>query len=99
MRNRRDFDPRDFEDHYQRRYANTGQPYGYFEPGYRYGFDIAHDERYHGYSWHQVQAELRKDWGRRYPGRAFAEMSDAIYTGWQLSRGEGPSSPTDGDPV
>jgi hypothetical protein len=98
MYNRRDFDPGDFEDHYQRRYANTGRHYEYFEPGYRYGFDIAYDERYRSYSWHQVLAEVRKDWGRRYPGLSFQEMSDAIYSGWQLARGEKPDQPGGGAP-
>jgi hypothetical protein len=47
---------------WEQRYGTTGDSWDRHELLYRYGWERAHDPRYHGRSWSEVEPELRRDW-------------------------------------
>lgn len=63
-----EYDP-SFRRHYETSMSGTGYTYDQYQPAYRYGYDLARDERYRGYSdWDQVEPEARRYWDERNPG-------------------------------
>lgn len=54
---------------WQDRYGSSGDRWEDFEPGYRYGHEMADDPRYRGREWADIEPELRQnygDWSRGY---------------------------------
>ncbi len=82
------FDDSDFRSDFQNRYAATGASYETYQPAYRYGYDMASDPRYQGRSFEEVEPDLRKDYGRRYPNSAWENTKDAIRSGWNKVTGK-----------
>ncbi|MBA2447738.1 MAG: YsnF/AvaK domain-containing protein [Chloroflexi bacterium] len=57
-----------FRQAWERRHGGSGRHWGEAEPGYRYGYEMSRDPRYHGRAWDEVEPELRADhagWARR----------------------------------
>lgn len=82
------FDDSDFRADFQNRYAFTGASYDTYQPAYRYGYDMASDPRYQGRSFDEVEPDLRKDYGRRYPNSAWENTKEAIRSGWNKVTGK-----------
>ena len=55
------FAPR-FQQHYNSAFANRGRDYSYYEPAYRFGYDLARNPRYRDYDWNRVEPEARRQW-------------------------------------
>ncbi|HEY7211165.1 MAG TPA: DUF2382 domain-containing protein [Bryobacteraceae bacterium] len=80
----------DIDTEYRRHFAVT-YPAGDYEdyaPAYRYGADIANDERYRGREYNEIEPELRQDYGRRYPESAWERVKDAVRYGWDKVTGK-----------
>jgi hypothetical protein len=88
MENRREFSDDQFQAHFSRRYGMTGRPYEFYQAGYQYGWEMAHDEGLEGRSWSLSEGYLRRDWSKRYPHRSWDDLRDAIREGWRSVRGE-----------
>jgi uncharacterized protein (TIGR02271 family) len=82
------FDDTDFRADFQKRYAASGASYDTYLPAYRYGYEMASDQRYKGRSFNEVESDLRSDYGRRYPQSAWEKMKDAISYGWNKVTGK-----------
>lgn len=83
-----EFEP-GFREHYQTRYGTSGREYDWYGPGYRYGYDLAMDERWDEYdTWDEVEADARRGWERteNAAGRAWDDLKDAIRRGWEEVR-------------
>jgi len=52
------------------------------EPGYQFGYEMAHDPRFHGRLWEDVEPELRTEW-ITWSGRSGAMSDD---TSWDRAR-------------
>lgn len=76
----------DFRTDYQTRYANRGQSYDYYAPGYRFGSTYANDQRYRDRDWNIVESDLRRDWESRGHGK-WEDFKDSIRYGWDRVRG------------
>jgi hypothetical protein len=75
-----------FREHYQSQYATTGRDYDWYGPGYRYGYDLAMDDRWDEYdSWDELEVEARREWesNQSAAGRAWDDFKDAIRRGWE----------------
>lgn len=74
-----DFDPEspDYRNHYNASLANTGYPYDYYVPAYRYGYGMASNARYQNSTWNVVETDARQDWEREHPG-TWERFRDAI---------------------
>ena len=81
-------DDTDFRSDFQSRYAASGGSYETYLPAYRYGYEMASDPRYTGRSFDEVETDLRKDYGQRYPDSTWERMKDAIRYGWNRVTGK-----------
>lgn len=71
--------------HYNQYFGSTGHDYNYYQPGYRYGYDIANDARYNGRDWDLIETDVRRDWEATGRG-AWEEFKDSIRHGWNEVR-------------
>jgi uncharacterized protein (TIGR02271 family) len=77
----------DFQRHYNQAFANRGHQFNYYEPGYRYGYDLAATDRYRNRSWDEIAPEIRMDWERQHPQSAWDDFKDAVRHGWESVTG------------
>lgn len=82
---RRDFTDyaSDFRNDYNSYYANRGRDYSYYEPGYRYGYDLANNPDYRGRNWSEIEPEVRRDWQRAHPNDAWDDFKDSVRRAWE----------------
>jgi len=84
-----------FRQKWQSRYGTSGGRFEDYEPGYRYGYEMARDPRYQGRDWSQIEPDLRRDygsWGQRY-GYSSTEndwdrYKDSVHDAWDEGRGQ-----------
>ena len=70
-----------FRSHYNATYGTKGYSYGYYEPAYRYGYDLATSERYGRRDWGEVEIEARDLWEDRNEG-TWDRFKDAVEHAW-----------------
>lgn len=76
------FDP-DFQSHYTTTYANRGHNYDYYRPAYYYGYWLAGDERYRGWTWDKIEPEARREWVSRGDlQETWEDFKDAVQHAW-----------------
>ncbi len=75
-----------FEKHYKSHYASTGSSFADYTPAYRYGYNLANDDRYQG-DWTAVEPEARKHWEQTNKG-TWDEFKDSIRHGWESITGQ-----------
>jgi len=71
-----------FRTHYNDTYRTAGRDYTYYEPAYRYGYDLAYDERYMDRDWNEIEPETRREWEREHPGSLWDDVKDAVENAW-----------------
>lgn len=76
----------DFRKHYQSSYANSGLDYNSYGPVYRYGYNLASDDRYNSSDWNTVETGARTRWEERNPG-TWDQFKDGIHYAWDRARG------------
>jgi uncharacterized protein (TIGR02271 family) len=81
----REFD-NDFRQHHRSKYGTTGRDYNTYQPAYRYGYDLANDNRYSSYDWNRLEPEARRDWERRGGQSAWDDVKDAVRHAWERVR-------------
>lgn len=62
-------------------YANT-YTYDQYEPAYRYGYDLATNERYRDRDWTDVEGDARTYWDERNPG-TWERIKDSVRHAWE----------------
>jgi stress response protein YsnF len=78
------YDP-DYRQHHSTTFLNRGA-YEDYVPAYRYGYDLAMDERYRGRMWEGLEEDFRRGWETLRPG-TWERFKDAIRYGWNTVRG------------
>ena len=68
--------------HYETSLANTGYPYDYYEPAYRFGHTMAGESRYSDRAWNEVEPEFRREWERDRPG-TWEEFKSSVQHAWE----------------
>lgn len=71
-----------FYQHYETSLANTGYPYDYYEPAYRFGHTLANEGRYTDRDWNELEPEFRSEWEREHPG-TWEEFKSSIRHAWE----------------
>jgi hypothetical protein len=63
------FDPDSqvYHEHYEHALADTGYPFDYYAPAYRYGFMLGRDARYQNRRWSEIEPDVRRNWEREHP--------------------------------
>jgi uncharacterized protein (TIGR02271 family) len=75
----------DFRQHHTSTFASSGGAYADYEPAYRYGYELAGNERYRGRDWAAVEVDARRDWESRHAG-TWEQFKGAIRYGWDKVR-------------
>ena len=75
-----------YQKHFGKHYAKSDSSYDEFTPAYRYGHNLAADERFQG-SWKSVEPEARKHWEARNEG-TWEEFKDAVHHAWGSVTGQ-----------
>jgi uncharacterized protein (TIGR02271 family) len=76
----------DFRSHYTTSLASRGHPYERWSLGYRYGYELASNQRYASRDWTAIEPEARRDWEARHQG-TWEEFKDTIRYAWDTVRG------------
>ena len=75
-----------YREHYQTTYGNSGRDYDTYGPAYRYGYNLAMDDRYDKYgTWDEMEADARRSWesGENAARGAWDDFKDAVRRGWE----------------
>jgi hypothetical protein len=77
-----------FRNHFESTFTTTDYTYEQYQPAYRYGYDLATDERFVDRGWQDIEPEARSRWDERNPGtweqfksavrHAYEEIKDAL---------------------
>jgi uncharacterized protein (TIGR02271 family) len=66
--------------------ARRDERFERYEPAYRYGSALAHDERYRAAEWHDVEPHARDAWEAQNTG-TWDHFKDAVRSAWERVRG------------
>ena len=76
----------DFRAHHRETYGSTGRDYGYYEPAYRYGYDMARDDRFRNRDFADAEADLRRGYAERHDEGLWDETKDAVRSAYDRAR-------------
>ena len=68
----------DFRTHHRETFGATGRDFGYYEPAYRYGYDMARDDRFRNRDFADAEADLRRGYAERHDESLWEETKDAV---------------------
>ena len=68
---------------WQQRAGATGGRWEDEEPGYRYGWELRNNPRYHGRQWTEIESDVQQDWTRRHPETPWARARESIRETWE----------------
>lgn len=77
----------DFRTHWQTAYGSSGEKYEDYASAYRYGADIANQQKYHGYRWDELEPQVRSDWEASHAGSPWERTKQAVRYGWEKMKG------------
>jgi uncharacterized protein (TIGR02271 family) len=71
-----------FRSHYNTNYANSGYTYEQYTPAYRYGYNLAYHEPYHGRTWEEIEPMARRSWEEQNQG-TWENFKNAVRHAWE----------------
>ena len=75
-----------FREHYDLNYGSTNRDFDYYDPAYRYGYNLAIDERYDAFdSWDELERDAQSGWSE-FAGSVegtWEEFKDAVRHAWE----------------
>ncbi|MEA3130049.1 MAG: hypothetical protein QOF46_1844 [Paraburkholderia sp.] len=77
----------DFRAHYDEQYSTENARYEDYVPAYRYGAEMAQDERYRDRPWDDVEPEARRHWETTSPDSTWERFKLAVRHGWERVTG------------
>jgi hypothetical protein len=57
-----------------------------FREAYRFGYDMAHHERFHNTDWEMARTGLQREWERQHIDQIWGDFEGAIHHGWLTGR-------------
>lgn len=75
----------EFRQHFQSHYANRGGKFEDYLTAYRYGYDLANDQRYADKDWSMIEPDLRQYWEAFQPG-AWQQLGEAVHFAREKAR-------------
>jgi hypothetical protein len=76
-----------YRNHYSTYLADSGYPYDYYVPAYRFGYDLSRDNRYRDSNWDVVEMDARRDWEVQHPG-TWERFKNSIRYAWEDITGQ-----------
>jgi uncharacterized protein (TIGR02271 family) len=83
-----DEDDPGYRAHWESNYRQAGGAYEDYQPAYRYGSQLAAEERYRGRDWADIEPDARRDWETRYPDSGWERFKAAVRHGWDRMTGK-----------
>lgn len=77
----------DFRTYYQSNLASSGRDYSYYEPSFRYAYDLGTNERYRDMDWNTLEPEARRRWEETNPN-TWEQIKDSVRHGWERVTGQ-----------
>ncbi len=77
----------DFRTHWQTAYGSSGGQYEDYASAYRYGANLANQQKYHGYRWDELEPQVRSDWEASHAGSPWERTKQAVRYGWEKMKG------------
>jgi len=82
----------DFQNHFQTNFGqsrggNSQMNYQQYAPIYRYGYELAGDQRYSGRDWSQIESQVQKDWQTKNPQTPWERVKGSVRYGWDKAHG------------
>ena len=74
-------DDAEYRRHWQTAYGTSGGRYEDYDAAYRYGTNMAGNDRYKNYQWSEVEPQLRSDWETSHPESTWEKVKDAVRYG------------------
>jgi uncharacterized protein (TIGR02271 family) len=75
----------DFRTYFNSNMSNSGYTYEQYSPVFRYGHNLASDQRYSG-DWSTVEADAHRYWEEQNPG-TWEQVKDSVRYAWEKARG------------
>jgi hypothetical protein len=76
-----------YRNHYSTYLVDSGYPYDYYVPAYRFGYDLSRNPRYQNSSWDVVEMDARRDWENDHPG-TWERFKNSIRYAWEDVTGQ-----------
>jgi hypothetical protein len=80
---------RDFRGHFYGTYSDGDLPYEHYAFAYRYGYQLARDERYDKKNWCEIETQVQQAWERQHE-TGWITVADAISYGFLTGRANYP---------
>jgi hypothetical protein len=75
-----------FRQDYNQNYQRSGRDYDQYRPAYRYGYDLAREDRFRNYEWSDVERDAQRDWQNRFPQNQWTDYRASVQYGWNQGR-------------
>jgi hypothetical protein len=76
-----------FHDHYEKTFGGSGHDFDFYLPAYRFGYNLANDDRYADKDWALIEPDLRRFWNDHNPG-TWDDFKEAIRFARDAARGK-----------
>jgi hypothetical protein len=76
-----------YRNHYSTYLADSGYPYDYYVPAYKFGYGLTQDTRYQNQNWDRIEMDARRDWEREHPG-TWERFKNSIRYAWEDLTGQ-----------
>lgn len=77
----------EFRQHWQGAYGSSGGRYEEYASAYRYGANLANQQKYQGYRWEELEPQVRSDWEATHAGSPWDRTKQAVRYGWEKMTG------------
>lgn len=77
----------EFRQHWQGAYGSSGGRYEDYASAYRYGANLANQQKYQGYRWEELEPQVRSDWEATHAGSPWDRTKQAVRYGWEKMTG------------
>jgi hypothetical protein len=75
-----------YRNSWQQQYGKSRGRWEDYEPGYRYGWQMANNPQYMGRDWAQVEPEFRRNWETTNPSVPWNQVSSSVRQAWDSER-------------
>lgn len=77
----------EYRQHWQGAYGSSGGRYEDYASAYRYGANLANQQKYQGYRWEELEPQVRSDWEATHAGSPWDRTKQAVRYGWEKMTG------------
>ncbi len=77
----------EYRKHWKTAYGSSGGQYEDYASAYRYGANLASQQKYRGYRWEELEPKLKTEWESTHAGSPWEQTQQAVRYGWEKMTG------------